>query len=54
MVILLSVIYYTMVMFVAIPFKILADPLAIRRPGRPSWTVRGHTPEVLDSMRRQG
>ena len=54
MIILLSLIYWTMVFFLALPFRFLADPLALRRPGRSRWISRDPISNVMDSMRRQG
>ena len=54
MIFLLSLIYWTFVLFLALPFKLLADPLALRRLARPRWILRQPIPSILESMRRQG
>jgi hypothetical protein len=52
MTILLSLIYWVMVPIVAVPFKLLADPLALRRSRR--WVARNPESIGIDSMRKQG
>ena len=54
MTILLSLIYWTIFLIIAIPFKFLADPLSLRNPGRSRWVSRTPDPNILDSMRSQG
>lgn len=54
MIILLTIIYWTLLALVAIPFKFLADPLAIRRPSAARWRARRPASNVFESMRRQG
>ena len=54
MVILLALIYWILLAAVALPFKYLADPLALRRPGRSRWVVRGPASQSIESMRKQG
>ena len=51
--ILLSVVYWTMLLIVAIPFKLFADPLALSRSSAVRWTSRNPNPQTLESMRRQ-
>ena len=40
MVVLLSLIYWVMVSTVAVPFKLLADPLTLRPRGQSPWLKR--------------
>lgn len=51
MVIILTLVYWTIVAATAIPFKILSDPLRLKRP--PGWTRRGEAVSVIDSMKNQ-
>ena len=52
MTVLLSLIYWIMLPIVAVPFKLLADPLALRRSRR--WVTRNPESIGIDSMRKQG
>ena len=54
MFVILSLLYYTIFALISIPQKILADPLALRRPRRSLWVSRDNLPHTPDSMRRQG
>ena len=54
MVIVLSVIYWTIFALIALPFKVLADPLQLRRRQRLRWIHREPTPLTVEWMRRQG
>ena len=54
MIILLSVIYWTFVAVIAITFKLLSDPLALRRSSGPRWVTRRSPADFLESMRKQG
>ena len=54
MTILLSLIYWTMMALIAVPFRLLADPLALRHPSRARWIPRSSASQTLDDMRRQG
>ena len=54
MIFLLSLVYWTIWALVALPFKYLADPLALRRPGRVRWVIRGPGSQSIESMRKQG
>ena len=54
MTILLSVIYWTAVLMVAVPFKVLADPLALRSSVSARWVLRTPASNLLDSMHKQG
>ena len=54
MVVILSLLYWTFVLLLALPFRLVADPLALRRPGRARWISRDPISSILESMRRQG
>ena len=54
MLLLLSLIYWTLLLIIAIPFKILSDPLKTRKSAQPQWTVREPIKEAMQYMRRQG
>ena len=49
----LSVLYWTLLAVTALPFKLLADPLALRRRNH-SRVSRDAVTDVLGWMRRQG
>lgn len=49
----LTILYWTLLAVIALPFKLLADPLALRRRDR-SWVSRDAETDVLGWMRRQG
>ena len=51
MVIILTLVYWTVVAAMAIPFKILADPLGFKRPR--GWTPRLQARSGLDWMKNQ-
>ena len=53
MIVLLSVVYWTMVTVIAVPFKLLADPLRLRKPAKPVWIPRPAPSRSLEDMRRQ-
>ena len=54
MVVLLTIIYWTGFLVLAIPFKLLSDPLSLKRPGGSRWIDRTPIADVLESMRKQG
>lgn len=47
----LFLVYFLMVPVIAVPFKLLSDPLALRRSRR--WVKRDSSPASLDTMRNQ-
>lgn len=53
MVLLLSLVYWTIVAVTAIPMRLLSDPLALRRSNR-GWVKRQPNAATLESMKRQG
>ena len=54
MTVFLSIIYWTLLLMIAIPFKLFSDPLSIKRERSSKWVSRRRDPDVLESMRRQG
>lgn len=54
MIILLSVVYWTLVALVALPLKLAADPLGLRNSNRYGWFRRHPTGDPFGSMRQQG
>ena len=54
MFIFLSVIYWTLVALLAIPFRFYADPLALRKPSRARWVHRQPATNVFEALKRQG
>ena len=54
MIVLLSLIYWVMLPIVAIPFRLLADPLSLRHRGQARWITRSTEPQTIESMRKQG
>ena len=53
MVIILTLVYWTMITVMAIPFRFLSDPLVLKRSSRPRWVKRTQPSDVLKNMRRQ-
>ena len=51
---LLSIIYWTFFTLIAIPFKLLADPLRFRPKNRSGWTLHSPPTDILEEMKRQG
>lgn len=54
MIVLLSIIYWTMLLVLAVPFKFLSDPLGLKRGRVFRWVSREPVSDVLESMRKQG
>ena len=54
MIVLLTVMYWTVVLLIDVPFKLFSNPLCLREFGRAHWTRREPIFDVLESMRRQG
>jgi len=54
MIILLTVIYWTMMMVIAIPFKILADPLGLKKNRSINWIIKVDIVKDIEYMRKQG
>ena len=52
--VLLTIIYWTMLPIIAIPRKILSDPLRIGKSSKAQWISRNPITDVLEYMRRQG
>ena len=53
MTVILSLTYWIMVPIMAVPFKLLADPLAMRKPGQARWIIRDSGSPTLDEMKQQ-
>ena len=53
MVIALSIIYWVFLPFIAVPFKLKSDSLALHRSRRNHWIDRDVPADVLDSMKKQ-
>ena len=53
-VVVLTIVYWLLMPFLAIPFKILADPLASRKGASAVWKDEDPLPHDMDFMRRQG
>jgi len=54
MVVLLSVVYWTMVPLIAIPLKFFSDPLGRRRSTGGVWIKRQPLSQILETMKEQG
>ena len=54
MVVVLTLIYWTILALVAIPFKLLSDPLALRRSRNFGWLQRRKPGDYSQWMRKQG
>ena len=54
MILILTVLYWSIVLLIALPFKLLADPLSLRKNRGPSWTERSPDLDIMGSMHRQG
>ena len=54
MIVFLTLMYWTMVLLIAVPFKVFSDPLSLRKFGHARWKTREPISDVLESMRRQG
>lgn len=53
MMVILSIIYWTLVPIIAIPLKLFSDPLALRRSGGPKWVEHHSSTQTLDEMTKQ-
>ena len=54
MVVILTVIYWTMLLVIALPFKLLSDPLSLKKSRATTWIIRNNRINDLESMRKQG
>ena len=50
----LTIIYFTLFLIVAVPFKLFSDPLGLRHAHRSRWVKREPLSSVIEAMRRQG
>ena len=53
MILILSIVYWTIIAIMAIPFKFFADPLSTKGPSRAGWTRKCKGSSVLQSMKNQ-
>ena len=53
MMVILTLTYWIMVPVIAVPFKLLADPLMMRNPGQARWIMRSSGSPTLDEMKQQ-
>ena len=53
MVVMLSLMYWTFLIIIAIPFQLFADSLTARRSKHTQWVVRPPSSQLLESMRKQ-
>ncbi len=54
MFLILTIVFWVMMLPIALTFKLFADPLALKKFGGPGWTKRHPTGDVLESMKKQG
>lgn len=54
MIVLLSVVYWLMVTFLALPMKLFSDPLKMRKPGRSNWVERDKYVPAREFLQRPG
>ena len=54
MIVFLTLMYWTILFLIAVPFKVFSDPLSLRNFGHARWNSREPISNVLESMRRQG
>ena len=52
--IILSILYWTLLLALALPYKVFNDRLALRNAGRARWIERIPGIDWLGSMRKQG
>jgi hypothetical protein len=53
MVIMLTVVYWTLVAVMAWPFKLFSDPMMLKGPRFAQWTRRSTEEKMLDAMKMQ-
>ena len=54
MIVFLTLIYWTMLFLIAVPFTLFSDPLSLRSFAHARWKLREPISDILESMRRQG
>ena len=54
MVLLLSFVYWTIGALIAIPMKIMSDPLSLKRGRFTKWVVHNPVSDMISGMLRQG
>ena len=52
--VILTLLYWTMLLVIALPFKIISDPLSLKKGKSATWITRDDRINDLESMRRQG
>ena len=53
MMIILSVVYWLLLPLVAIPFRLVSDPLSLRDPSLSRWVKRRAPSNIFESMKKQ-
>ena len=53
MIVVLSLVYWTLAALIAIPFRLFVGSLARRRSHQSGWVRRHPVPDVLDAMKKQ-
>lgn len=53
MMVILSLVYWIMLPIIAVPFKLFADPLVMRKPSEAKWVKRDSGSQTLDEMKLQ-
>ena len=54
MILILSVLYWTLLAIVVVPFKLFSDPLVHRNTDVPSWRRRKPIDDILEFSKKQG
>lgn len=54
MIVILTTIYWTMLLIIAVPFKLFSDPLSLKSNKPIEWHQRAEEKHDLESLRRQG
>jgi len=53
-VIVLTIVYWLLMPFIALPFKFLSDPLAARKNAKSAWKDENPAPHDMEFLKRQG
>ena len=54
MLLVLSIVYWIMMLPLALVFRLFADPLALKSPSNSHWIKRQITDNIFESMKKQG
>ena len=54
MFLILTIVFWVMMLPIALTFKLFADQLSLKKFGGPGWTKRLPKGDVLESMKKQG